>query len=250
MIQFIFKSEEDFAQSTARFILEKAEFFLSQNGLCSLILAGGTTPRPVYLRLGELLSGKKIPPASLFFFLGDERPVPPESPERNEMMIRESLFRSFIPHEANVVFWDAPPHSPVTCARNYEKTINSFFTEKARTPDITILGLGEDGHTASLFPGSNVENDNGERSVLSASTPGNAFAVHLPATDTWRLSLSAYIIRSSKEIVILVGGENKEIAFRHLMAHDQEIPASWVVNEHTSAFVLGKAVQSDASDRQ
>jgi 6-phosphogluconolactonase len=248
MNRFFFPTEAEFCENAARFILAKVEFFLSRDGLCSLILAGGTTPRPVYLRLGELLSQKKITPASLFFFLGDERPVPPHSPERNELMIRESLFRSFPPLQANVYFWDAPPHSPVVSARNYEKTIESFFTKNTRAPSITILGLGEDGHTASLFPGSEVENENGERSFLTTATPGNAFAVRIGATDTWRLSLSANFLRSSREIVFLVGGDNKETAFERLVDKDQEIPASWVVNKHTTVFVLGKAVQFASSD--
>ncbi|MBN2352345.1 MAG: 6-phosphogluconolactonase [Spirochaetales bacterium] len=210
-------------------IFSSIESVLKRKGSCAVILAGGESPRPVYLALGALLTGR-VDPGSLYFFLGDERVAECGSPERNETMIRESLFREFKPPEENLHFWDALPVTPGESAAHYSKKIDEYFLRPALAPDIALLGLGADGHTASLFPGAEVVVA-GRRRPVAADLPQGAFAVFVPSNNLWRLSLSAAFLRTSGETVFLVGGEGKEKAIAGLSRRDRSLPASWAAGE-------------------
>jgi 6-phosphogluconolactonase len=230
MTQRVFDNRADFINQSAAEILRLIRLALARHGSCTIILAGGNTPRPVYEKLGAALSVGRVRPESLYFFLGDERHVPANDPERNATMVEESLFRFFPPSRANVFFWDTPPLSPAECAARYDKTLAEFFMRRQRNPDITLLGLGADGHTASLFPGGEIVDERDLHHSLSPDAPGNALAVWVPTKKIWRLSMSARFLRTSKELVFLVGGPGKEEAVRKLVSGDITIPAGWVID--------------------
>jgi 6-phosphogluconolactonase len=224
-------SEEEFVTFSAHKIKETIDRCLKAHGLCSIVLAGGNTPRPIYERLGVLLSAKHVDSSRLFFFLGDERHVPAFDTERNDKMIEDSFFRFYQPTRANVFFWDTPPLPPEECAARYEQRLKSYFMYQKSTPDITLLGLGADGHTASLFPGAEAAVEGGRR-TLRGEESYNALAVWVPSKSVWRLTLSAFFLRSSKEMLIFAG-RGKEEAVKKLTAGDRTIPAAWVVQDRT-----------------
>jgi 6-phosphogluconolactonase len=224
------------APEAARHVFARIKSVLDRKGSCALVLSGGESPKPVYLALGDLLAAR-VAPESLQFFLGDERVAERGSPERNETMLRGSLFRDFKPPEENLFFWDALPVSPGESAARYAKKIDEHFTRRGLEPDIALLGLGTDGHTASLFPGAEALVD-GVRRPVTADLTGPAFAVFVPGKNLWRLSLAAPFLRSSGGTIFLVGGEGKDDAIRRLAARDSGIPAGWVVNESAKVFVL------------
>jgi len=224
------------AAEAARRILAGIERSLKLKGSCAVILAGGESPQPVYLELGALLAGR-VAPGSISFFLGDERVAGRGSPERNETMVRESLFREFTPLEENVFFWDALPVPPAESAARYSQKIDEFFLRPGLAPDVALLGLGADGHTASLFPGAEVVSD-GRRTPVSADLPQGAFAVFVPGMNLWRLSLSAAFLRTSGETVFLVGGQGKEEALAGLARRDRSLPAAWAAGEGGRAAIF------------
>ncbi len=226
--QRVFDSRDEFINQSAFEILRLTRLALRRHGACAMVLAGGNSPRPVYEALGRALTAGKVNPEALHFFMGDERHVPADDPDRNTNMVEDSLFRAFPPSRNNVVFWDTPPLSPEECAVRYNKMIGEFFTSHNRTPDITLLGLGADGHTASLFPGGETIDERGLHHPLTVDAPGNALAVWVPQKRVWRLCLSARFLSSSEQILFLTGSAGKEEAIKKLLSGDKTIPAGWI----------------------
>ncbi len=171
----------------------------------TVVLAGGATPRPFYERLATI----DYPWAQTDVFFGDERCVPPDHPDSNQRMAREALL-SHVPAVAHVM----PGES---CdARRYEGELRRFFGAGAPEFDLVILGLGEDGHTASLFPGDPAL-DVTDRLVVPVSRPDHA-----------RLTLTLPVLSAAGHVLFLVAGESKRPVLRRLVAGDPAIPAARV----------------------
>jgi 6-phosphogluconolactonase len=228
MQRTIFSSREAFVAGAADAIMQLIGLSLSERGSCSLILSGGSTPSDVYRKLGELLSAARVDPNELFFFLGDERHVPAGDPARNATMVEESLFRNFPPVRTNVYSWGTPPATPAECAAGYDNLLKDFFTDRQRLPDVILLGLGADGHTASLFPGGETVDERGRHHPLTPGESRAALAVWVPLKNFWRLSLSARFLSSGRAIIFLAGGPGKEEAIGRLLTGDTTIPAGWI----------------------
>lgn len=235
---FTYTDKATFNNEASLFILKHITQVLPNRSACSIVLAGGKTPRAVYENLGLLLGEAKIPAQKIHFFLGDERPVDGNADERNEKMIRNSLFRAYPPNPANVHFWQYPPRSVVAVAGAYEKMLGEFFQNGAAGPDIVLLGLGEDGHTASLFPHAMAFSEDGSLLPVDRVRHKNALAVYRPDTDDFRLSLSFSFLNRATRKIFLIGGENKKSAFDRLVRRDPQIPAAHITDRLLSAFFL------------
>ncbi|MBN1523663.1 MAG: 6-phosphogluconolactonase [Spirochaetales bacterium] len=211
------------------------------NGECSVFLAGGNTPRLCYQHMSRLLVSMDRDAQfqnKVHWFFGDERYVEKTHSDRNEKMIRETLFELFSPDAGNLHFWDSPPVSAAECGARYNIMLSEFFS--SRQPDIAILGLGADGHTASLFPGSEVETQNSLRSALTPQRKENAFAVYIPSSGLYRLTVSALFLKRVRYSVFLVSGQEKHAAFSRLMQNDMSLPSAWVVNGQSIFFATNE----------
>lgn len=177
----------------------------------SIALAGGTTPRPFY----ELLAVEAAahPWRDVDVVFGDERCVPPDHPASNYRMAFTALLSKV----------DARVHRMPgeSCdAEAYEHTLARVFEPGVPHIDLALLGLGEDGHTASLFPGDPAVDEN-ERLVVRVERP-----------DHPRLTLTVPVLSAAGLVLFLVSGEAKREALRRLMAGDRGIPAALVEAEH------------------
>ena len=168
------------------------------NGRCALALSGGETPRALY----DVLATKfreQIPWAQVHVFWGDERLVPLGSPERNDRMAREMLLSKVACPEAHIHPMGIGPGTPDDAARAYEETMRQYFSDGQPRFDLVLLGLGPEGHTASLFPHSLALTDQ-QRWVR---------AVTVPAVPSARLTLTLPVLSQAANAFFLVSGAGK-----------------------------------------
>ena len=175
-------------------------------GRCSLVLSGGNTPRTLYGLLASEFRDQ-IPWAHVHVFWGDERYVPPDDPDSNYRMAKETLL-DHVPCPAGNVH-PMPTHFPSAdaAARDYENTLRNYFGTDWPHFDLSLLGLGEEGHTASLFPGS---------PALGELTRW-VVAVETPADPPLRLTLTLPALTRAANIYVLVAGSKKASALHHVL---------------------------------
>ena len=177
-----------------------------RRGRCSLVLAGGSTPRTLYGLLASRFE-QEIPWSLVHVFWGDERYVPLADAKSNYRMAKETLLDHVPCPAANV--HPMPTHfaSPEAAARDYEATLRTFFAGERPCFDLVLLGVGPEGHTASLFPGSRV----------LAESMRWVRAVWAPADPPTRLTLTWPALTGASNIFVLVSGSNKAQALRHVV---------------------------------
>jgi 6-phosphogluconolactonase len=144
---------QDLFQAAAEEFIRAATKAIAERGRFTVALSGGSTPRNLYTLIAANASAT-LPWAQMFFFWGDERHVPPDDPNSNYRMANEALL-SKVPVPASNVF-RVPTENPEAsaAAAAYEQTLRKFFDVAGEVPrfDLILLGMGPDGHTASLFP--------------------------------------------------------------------------------------------------
>lgn len=175
-------------------------------GRCSLVLSGGSTPRTLYALLASRFR-EQIPWAQVHVFWGDERYVPAGDAHSNYRMAKETLLDHVPCPAANVhPMWT---HFAVQddAARDYEATLRKYFVGQPFEFDLVLLGLGPEGHTASLFPGS---------PALSESIRW-VLAVTAPADPPLRLTLTLPVLNRAANAYFLVTGSNKARALQHVL---------------------------------
>lgn len=186
MNQRIFESHEDLSQAAARAIL--------QSGAKSIAVTGGSTPKRLYEILGQSL------PADVTWVLLDERWVPHDDPQSNAAMVERTLFARGIPER-----WLRFDTSLLDAAESARELESQWDLDAL---DLVLLGCGEDGHTASLFPGTPV------LEVVDRV----ASEVYVPRLEQWRVTLTLPVIRAAKERMVLVSGESKKPVLEEIRA--------------------------------
>ena len=188
--------------------VRQANAAIGSRGRFTVALAGGSTPKGLY---SLLATNATLPWDKIYFFFGDERHVPPEDPESNYRMAREALL-SKAPIPAQNVF-RVPAENPdaAKAAQAYEKTLRHFFQSAATTfPrfDLILLGMGPDGHTASLFPGGKALQ---ERSRWVVSDWVEKF-------KTDRITLTLPVLNNAAVVMFLAAGEDKAETLKEVLA--------------------------------
>ena len=189
-------------------------------GRFALNLSGGSTPKRLYERLASPAFRDRVDWRKLHLFWGDERFVPADDVDSNYRMTRLALLDHvpIPPAQIHPVPTDAA--SPEICAHDYARTLQAFYgssTLDAARPlfDMTLLGLGPDGHTASLFPNTAAlkEHDAWVTSIVGAKPEP-------------RISLTYPVLESSRIILFLVAGHDKHAVLTEVLAHEPWLPAS------------------------
>jgi 6-phosphogluconolactonase len=194
----IFDSAGELNSQTAEFIIFLAEKSIAEKGNFVIALSGGETPKKLYALLAESPYREKLDWEKIIVFWGDERCVPENDRRNNAHQAKIALLDKVeIPsgnvHRVPVNFF------PEKAAEEYEKTLKLFFGNKPIQFDLILLGLGENGHTASLFP---------RTEVLEEKDPGIR-EVYLEKEKNFRITMTAPMINLSKNILFLVTGRNK-----------------------------------------
>lgn len=205
----VFETPEDVAAGAA----DRITASLGSLGDATLALAGGGTPRMTHRRLVDAA----IDWTRVTIWLADERWVPSDHQDSNERMVRETLVDEV---GGRLV---APDHSigdPVATAAAYAEALSDLWIERegARAPDIVMLGIGDDGHTASLFPGT--------AALEIVDRPYVANRVE--QKDTWRLTATLPLLWSAREIVFLVTGAAKASVLARIIEGEEPLPSQRV----------------------
>jgi 6-phosphogluconolactonase len=185
------------------------------SGRFAVALSGGSTPKRLYALLASASYAALVDWSRVVVFWGDERCVPPGNPASNYRMVRESLLDHVPVPEANVhrIRGEA---DPMEAAAAYERQLRQAFATPDGPPrraagarfDLVLLGMGNDGHTASLFPGT----------ASVHETARWAMAHHVAALSMWRITLTPVVINAAAEVTFVVSGHEKAAILRRVIA--------------------------------
>jgi 6-phosphogluconolactonase len=208
----------NFPADAADFILEQAHKAIGERNEFRIALSGGNTPRPVYARLAAI--GHDLPWDLIHITFGDERCVPPDDPESNFRMAWETLLAPARVPEKSILRMRGEI-DPQIAAQEYEDQLDLIarqHNEPIYRHDLILLGLGDDGHTASLFPGTAALEEKIRRVVAN----------FVPKFSGWRLTFTLPLINQARHILFLVGAAKKPRLIERVLEGDREFPAARV----------------------
>lgn len=228
------------ALAAAKFV-EIATRAITNNGRFTVALAGGSTPKSLYRLLAGAEFKDKIDWRRVFFFFGDERDVSPTDPESNFRMAKENLFDLLETPSENIFRWPTGETTHQVTADKYENTLRSFFTA-SQPLDLALLGMGADGHTASLFPFTPALRENSRLAISN----------WVEKLETYRLTMTFPMLNSAANIIFTVAGEEKAPAVKEILEGDldpEKYPAQqiispggkliWYLDEQAAALLTG-----------
>jgi 6-phosphogluconolactonase len=194
----IFSSPEEFERRSAEEVVHLMKASLRDRGICNIVLSGGETPRGIYRLLGTDALKRLVDWSRVNIFFSDERPVAPDDPQSNYGMVRGELTSrlEIAPHSIHRI---RAEFGAEKAALEYEEVLRTAFDPEHRRFDVVLLGIGSDGHTASLFPSTDVLTE-GERW---------ARAVYVPHLNGWRVTLTFRAINSGREVLVFASGASK-----------------------------------------
>lgn len=208
-----------FHAAAAQFVVA-SEKAMSTRGRFTTVLSGGSTPRDVYRLLASDEYAPMVEWSYTHVFWGDERSVPLNDPDNNGHMAREALL-DHVQIPLNHIFRIPSDLPPQEAADAYEHTLREFFEVRSMTQprfDLVLLGLGAEGHTASLFPHSPVIHEQ-ERWVM---------ATWVDPAKTWRITMTPVALNAATKVIFLVVGEEKAQALKDVLSepkHPDLLPA-------------------------
>lgn len=213
-------TEADFNIDAADAILAKITAAIRDRGKCLIAFSGGETPRAVYRRLADLLAARPADAARMHCIFTDERMVPPDDPDSNYGMVRQAFIGRVAvpPDHVHRIRGEAGAEFS---AREYEQELQAVLERFGGRCDLVLLGIGGDGHTASLFPGTDVLRERHK-------TVG---AVFVPRLAIWRVTLTLPVLNSAREVMFLVSGVRKATIVREILSNTgarEDLPATLV----------------------
>lgn len=219
-----------------------AKEFIQRNGRFTVALSGGSTPQLLFDSLVQHFIGA-ADWNRVHFYWSDERYVPPEHPDSNAGMALKHLLQPLQIPDHNIHLVPTTFANPAQAAADYEATIRRELP-KAAIPgfDLILLGLGDDGHTASLFPDTAALN---ARQELVAANWVTKFA-------KWRITFTFPLLNSAKNIIFLVAGENKAAIIHEILIEKKDYPAAricpingqllWFMDKAAAKLILHKSL--------
>lgn len=222
----VYSDPNTLVHAEAEQIVKLAREAIAARGRFSLALSGGSTPKPLYELLAKPPYASRIDWSRVHVFWGDERCVPPDHPDSNYRMTREALL-DHVPIPAENVHRIAGEDEPDAAARAYEQVLREFFGVAEGPPersfDFVLLGMGNDGHTASLFPNTAPVTEE-QRWVMANHVVG------LP--QTWRITLTPPVLNAAAVVTFLVAGASKAPRLKEAIEGAMELPVQRIHPTH------------------
>lgn len=201
-----YKTQKELDRKAAKFIVERAELSIKNSGNFKLVLSGGTTPKNIY----RLLANEEISFENWFIYFGDERCFPLNHPDRNSYAA-QSIWFSKVDIPKSSIYMIPAEIGNEDAANEYEKILNNIDIF-----DLVILGMGDDGHIASLFPGHQWTNSKQVVPIINS-----------PKAPSNRVSLTPSRLSNTKEVLFLIAGKKKLQAFNQFKS-DGNLPANLI----------------------
>ncbi len=243
----VFQDREAMSRAAAKFFAERAQEHSSTHGRFTVALSGGSTPKLLYTLLGSPPYSDSLPWQQLHFFWVDERCVSPDHPESNYKLAFDAFLSRISIPGPNIHRMRGEDY-PAVAAQAYEEELRRFFGGPGVPVfDLIILGAGEDGHTASLFPGSEALREKARFVV----------PVMLPSPKINRITLTLPVLNHSAKVVVLVTGRAKAGVVREILegGAPQRYPAGlvrpengdvvWFIDRDAAAGLKGNYGEKD-----
>jgi len=225
------------SDTAAQRFVGAAKLAVSTNGRFTVSLAGGSTPERLYRLLASDTYRDQVPWQSTHVFFGDERTVPPDDAQSNYRMARIALLDA-VPIPAAQIHRMEGERDPLQAATAYEGAMrHDFGLNVGQVPrfDLILLGMGPDGHTASLFP----------RTQALANFTDLVVANYVAKFEAWRLTFTYPVLNAAAQVLFLVGGTDKAAAVREVLQGDpdrEQYPSQGVLPiDGTVTFLLDTA---------
>ncbi len=223
---------QNFVHDAAEFILRHARAALAERDQFRIALSGGNTPRPVYTEFARI--ARDLPWDRGLFTFGDERCVPPDDPQSNFRMARESLFVLGAVPEKSIARMRGEI-DPQIAAQEYQDGLDVLATQSGEMiyrHDLILLGVGDDGHTASLFP---------DTAALEEKTR-KVVANFVPKFDSWRITFTYPLINQARHVCFLVNANKNPALLEKILDGDQQYPSARVAPVTGDlTWILGEA---------
>ncbi len=200
------------AREAAERIVKLSEDAIESRGRFSIALAGGSTPKTLYTLLAspEFVTRLDWPAIDLFF--GDERVVPPDHKDSNYRMAHESLI-SKVPIPLDNVYRMRGEADPNDAAKEYGLMLKEHFGDQGL--DLVLLGMGDDGHTLSLFPGTKAVTEKDHRVVAN-------YAENSTTGKSWRITMTAPFVNKARNVIVMLAGANKADRLKEVLEGPRE----------------------------
>ena len=198
------------ASMAANTILELSKKAIQETGRFTIALSGGSTPKTLFELLAAQYS-QHIDWNHTFVFWGDERCVPPDNADSNYKMAQDTLL-DHVPLLSLNIYRIKGELPPQDMASQYEQTLRDFFHNQLPNLDLILLGMGDDGHTASLFPGTSAVNERTRWVVPN----------YVAAKQTWRITLTLPVINNAANVMFLVSGNSKAQRLKQVLQGSYE----------------------------
>lgn len=233
----IWKDTEAASVAAAHFFVTECQRCIAEKGKFIVALSGGNTPKRLFQLLASSEFSRNINWKKIFIFWSDERFVPHTDADSNYKMAKENLL-DHIAIPAKNIFATPINKTAKESAAKYEATLRKFFKKDKIVFDHLMLGIGDDGHTASLFPGTTILQE--KRKLISE--------VWVEQKQTWRISFTLPLINRASQIIFLVTGKEKATVVADVLKHKKIKPAlpsqlvksekgivSWVLDEDAAS---------------
>ena len=219
----IYKTADETIKALADYFVQIVNAAIKEKGRCTVVLSGGNSPKKLYELLASADYGRQIDWDKIYFFFGDERYVPFTDPANNGSMAKKTLFEPLMIADANI-FYINTAVPPVESAKKYAQRILSYFKNDPVRFDLILLGLGDNAHTASLFP----------HTPLLKEKKALVSAVYIEELSSYRITMTAALINEAHAISFLVYGDTKAKAVHDVLEGEKDpetFPAQLVIPE-------------------
>lgn len=206
----VYKTTKEVLESAAQYFVKTAKEAIATRGRFTVALSGGSSPKGLF-ELLALAYHNEVEWAKVYFFFSDERYVPADHPDSNALMAKKSLFDP-LHITSQQIFAVNTSLNPEAAAGDYQKTIEDHFASGPARFDLILLGLGDDAHTASLFP---------HTAVVHASEPG-VKEIFVDDKKGYRITFTAPLINQANQVAFLVFGSSKANAVQHVLQDEKD----------------------------